>query len=224
MPAILTPTATCRILIVDDSPLVRAGLRAVLEIQGGASEFEVCGEADRALGTVEKVAELKPDLVLLDIRLPDGHGFEVCRSILKDHPDTRILMLTAFTSDTFIYESITAGAHGYLMKEIEPEGLRQSIRDVMDGKSALSDQITQKVMRMMRSGGPVDSDTSLKLLSSQERKVLSMVADGLTNKEIAVEMSLSDNTVKNYLASVFDKLKVRRRSQAAALWTEHHRG
>ena len=224
MPATLTRNHTHRILIVDDSHLVRAGLRAVLETTGDNQEFEVCGESDRALGVVEKVADLQPDLVLLDIRLPDGQGFEVCRSILKEHPDTRVLMLTAFTSDTFIYESITAGAHGYLMKEIEPEGLRQSIRDVMDGKSVLSDQITQKVMHMMRSGGPVDPDTSLKSLSAQERNVLSMVADGLTNKEIAVQMGLSDNTVKNYLASVFDKLKIRRRSQAAALWTEHHRG
>lgn len=217
------PTSTCRIVIVDDSALVRAGLRSVLEESGTIGEFEVCGEADRVRGATEIIAEHKPDLVLLDIRLPDGHGFDVCRSVTTEHPDIRVLILTAFTNDTFIYESISAGAHGYIMKEIEPDRLRQSIREVMAGRSVLSDHIAGKVMQLMRSGGPNADQPGLKLLSNQERNVLAWLTDGLTNKEIAENMNLSENTVKNYLGSVFEKLKVRRRSQAAAIWTENQR-
>jgi two-component system response regulator DevR len=222
--AISPPTSTCRIVIIDDSALVRAGLRAVLEESGNLGEFEVCGEGERIQGAAEIVAKLKPDLVLLDVRLPDGHGFEACRSITIQQPNTRVIMLTAFTNDTFIYESISAGAQGYLMKEIEPERLRQSIRDVMAGQSVLSDQITDKIMQIMRSGKPQKGSVDLKRLSNQERNVLAHVADGLTNKEIAENMNLSEYTVKNYLASVFEKLKVRRRSQAAALWIETQQG
>ncbi|GAB5560590.1 MAG: two-component system response regulator DevR [Synoicihabitans sp.] len=219
--AVSTPpfTTTQTIVIVDDSPLVRMGLRSVLESAGEPKEFQVCGEFGRVRGTIEMISDLKPDLVLLDIRLPDGHGFDVCRSVTSELPETKVIMLTAFTNDTFVYESITAGAHGYLMKEIEPEKLIQSIRDVLAGQSVLSDLITHKVMRMMRSGGP-DEEAALKLLSDQERRVIALVSDGLTNKEIAADMALSENTVKNYLASVFSKLKVKRRSQAAAIWTE----
>jgi DNA-binding NarL/FixJ family response regulator len=134
------------------------------------------------------------------------------------------MMLTAFTNDSFIYESITAGAHGYLMKEIEPESLLSSIDDVLAGRSVLSENITDKVVQLMRAGGPAGADNKLSSLSAQETRVLERVAGGRTNKEIADELNLSDNTVKNYLASVFDKLKIRRRSQAAAIWTEHNRG
>ncbi len=212
-----------RVFIVDDSHLVRAGLRAVVEGEVGGHSLEICGEAASAKEALEKIIELRPDVVLLDIRLPDGHGYDVCRSIVAELPETKVLMLTAFTNDRFIYESILAGAHGYLMKEVEPEGLLQSIEDVLEGKSALSDQITEKMVQMMRAGGPADSENMLKMLSAQESRVLALVAQGRTNREIAAELNLSGNTVKNYLASVFDKLKLRRRSQAAAVWTKHHR-
>ncbi len=224
MPASPTPTVSKRILLVDDSVLVRTGLRSVLESADSSNEFSICGEAGTGSEALDQVRLLRPDLVLLDVRLPDGQGYDVCRAILADFPETRVIMLTAFTNDSFIYASITAGAQGYLMKEIEPEGLITSIRDALAGKSVLSEQITDKVMHMMRRGGPENSSSKLASLSVQETRVLQLVAEGHTNKEVAAALNLSDNTVKNYLGSVFDKLKIRRRSQAAAIWTEHRRG
>lgn len=219
-----TPSPAARILLVDDSHLVRAGLQAIFKSGLGTREYIVCGEAATAAEALELASQLKPDLVLLDIRLPDGHGYDVCRKIIAKYPDTKVMMLTAFTNDSFVYEAITAGAHGYLMKEIEPENLLASIDEVLAGKSVLSENITEKVVQLMRTGGPTHMESQLKLLSAQETRVLALVAEGQTNKEIAEALTLSDNTVKNYLASVFDKLKIRRRSQAAAIWTEHHRG
>lgn len=223
MPHLSIAPTTKRILLVDDSALVRAGLISVITSSGDKEEFVVCGEAATGSEAIERVRELRPDLVLLDVRLPDGKGYDVCRSILTEFPETRILMLTAFTNDNFIYESITAGAQGYLMKEIEPAGLISSIRDALSGKSVLSEKITNKVMQMMRTGGPGKPSAELTSLSPQETEVLKLVAEGCTNKEVAEAMNLSGNTVKNYLGSVFDKLKIRRRSQAATIWTEHRR-
>ncbi len=217
-------TASKRILLVDDSALVRAGLISVLESTDHDHEFTICGEAASGNEALDQVRELRPDLVLLDVRLPDGQGYDVCRAILAEFPETRVIMLTAFTNDNFIYESITAGAQGYLMKEIEPAGLITAIRDALTGKSVLSEKITNKVMQMMRTGGPEKPESQLASLSQQETRVLKLVAEGQTNKEIAEAMNQSGNTVKNYLGSVFDKLKIRRRSQAAALWTEQQRG
>lgn len=216
-------TRPVKILLVDDSHLVRAGLRSVLESLAEEGQWMVCGEAATASEAYQQVGLLRPDLVLLDVRLPDGKGYAVCRSIITDYPSTKVIMLTAFTHDEFVYESINAGAHGYLLKEIEPEGLLASIKDVMEGKSALSESITEKVLHLMRSGGPGKPNEALSKLSAQERKVLALVAEGRTNKEVAAVLELSDNTVKNYLSSVFDKLRIKRRSQAAAIWTQHHR-
>tara|TARA_B110000483_G_C18176824_1_gene535370 strand:- start:1522 stop:2085 length:564 start_codon:yes stop_codon:yes gene_type:complete len=184
--------------------------------------MEICGEAASAAEALELTRQTLPDLILLDIRLPDGHGFNVCREILESSPDTRILMLTAFNTDNFIYGSISSGAHGYLLKEIAPEVLIQSIEDCLSGKSVITQKITGSMMRMMR--GEVAAEVNaqgIQSLSPQERRVLELVADGRTNKEIGESLKLSGNTVKNYLANVFDKLKVRRRSQAAAMFIRH---
>jgi two-component system, NarL family, response regulator DevR len=221
MPSAAHPTSCKKILVVDDSALVRAGLISVLETSATEDEFCICGEAASGTEAMEQVRRLEPDLVLLDVRLPDGHGYDVCRTMLSEYPETRVIMLTAFTNDNFIYESITAGAQGYLMKEIEPAGLIASIRDVLAGKSVLSDKITNKVMEMMRTGKPKTAEASLHSLSAQETRVLQLVAEGRTNREVADQMKLSGNTVKNYLGSVFGKLKIRNRSQAVALWIEH---
>lgn len=213
----LTATAAIRIMLIDDSALVREGIRSLLA--AAADDIEVVGEAGTVAQGIAGARELSPDVVLLDIRLPDGNGFTACRQILKEHPGAKVLILTSFTNDQFVYDAITSGAHGYLMKEIDPAGLLQAIRDIMAGKSILSPDITAGVMRMMRNGGtPGGGDLSA--LSAQERRVLALVAEGKTNKQIGVEMQLSDNTVKNYLCSVFDKLHVRRRSQAAALYVQ----
>jgi len=223
----MTATRSIRVLLVDNSALVREGIRSVLSDHDPSSGIEVCGEAANVAEAVAQAIALKPDVILLDIRLPDGSGFSACREILKHRPDTHILVLTSFSSDGFIYEAITSGAQGYLMKEIDPEGLVTAITDVMDGKSILSPDVTAGVMRMMRSGGRQGEGGNLSILSAQERRVLALVAQGKTNKQIGDDLGLSENTVKNYLCSVFDKLQVRRRSQAAAIYvqaqaTGHH--
>ncbi|HEY0946577.1 MAG TPA: response regulator transcription factor [Opitutaceae bacterium] len=209
-----------RVLLVDDSALVRQGIKTVLLAQKPEPPIEIAGEAGSVAEAIAAAAELAPDVVLLDIRLPDGSGFTACREILKKRPETRVLVLTSFTNDGFIYEAITSGAQGYLMKEIDPAGLVRAIHDISEGRSILAPDITAGVMRMMRSGGPRGDGGDLSILSTQERRVLALVAEGKTNKQIGDELGLSDNTVKNYLCSVFDKLQVRRRSQAAALYVQ----
>jgi two-component system, NarL family, response regulator DevR len=209
------------VVLVDDSALVRQGIKSVLVAQAPVPPIQVIGEASNVADAITTVAKLKPDVVLLDIRLPDGSGFDACKEILRHRPETRILILTSFTNDSFIYDAITAGAQGYLMKEIDPQGLVQAIQDIAAGKSILSPDVMAGVMRVVRRGSPSE-DRSLASLSAQERRVLALVAEGKTNKEIGMALGLSDNTVKNYLVSVFDKLQIKRRSQAAALYVQAH--
>ena len=217
----LSVPKTARILIVDDSTLMREGLRTVLAQSNTGTRLEICGEATTGAEALRLTAETLPDLVLLDVRLPDGYGFTICRDILAASPNSRVLMLTAFSTDKFVYESITSGAHGYLLKELAPETLIQSIEDCLAGKSILATDITGDVMRMMRGDeGATSHAEGIRALSPQEHRVLELVAEGRTNNEIGVTLNLSSNTVKNYLANVFDKLKVRRRSQAAALFIQ----
>jgi len=215
------PGQPIRVLLVDDSALVRQGIKTVLSAQKPTPPIEIVGEAASVAEAVEQAERLTPDIVLLDIRLPDGSGFEACRAILKRRAATRILVLTSFTNDTFIYEAITSGAQGYLMKEIDPAGLVKAIHDIAAGKSILAPDITAGVLRLMRGNGTGKGDGhDLSSLSAQERRVLALVAEGKTNKQIGDDLGLSDNTVKNYLCSVFDKLQVRRRSQAAAFYVQ----
>lgn len=213
--------STIRVLLVDDSALVRQGIKAVLQTEHVTPAIQIIGEAANVAEAVSAAAQLQPDVVLLDIRLPDGTGFTACREILKKRPETRVLVLTSFINDNFIYDAITSGAQGYLMKEIDPKGLIQAVRDIAAGKSILSPDIMAGVMRMVREGGPQE-DKQLATLSPQERRVLALVAEGKTNKEIGVALQLSDNTIKNYLVNVFDKLNVKRRSHAAALYIQAH--
>jgi len=216
MPA---PSSAIRVLVVDDSALVRAGLRAVIGSHGRALGIAVIGEAGSVATAIVEARRLKPDLVLLDIRLPDGSGLDACREILRTLPTTRVLILTSVATDELIHQAVTAGAQGYLMKEIDPERLVRSIADAAAGKSVLTPEITERVMRMLREGTP-GKNSGLAALSAQEHRVLALVAEGLTNKEVADKLGLSDNTVKNYLVSVFEKLQVKRRSQAAAMFAQ----
>jgi two-component system response regulator DevR len=211
-----------RLLLIDDSALVREGIRALVAADPTAHDIEIVGEADTVACGITVAREVKPHVVLLDIRLPDGNGFVACRQILKDTPATRVIILTSFTNDQFVYDAITSGAQGYLMKEIDPSSLIAGIHDVHDGRSILSPDVTAGVMRMMRNGGVSQQPGDLTQLSAQERRVLALVAEGKTNKQIGNELNLSDNTVKNYLCNVFDKLQVRRRSQAAALYVQSY--
>lgn len=212
-----------RLLLVDDSALVRRGVRGLLEGRHRQAEFAIAGEAGSVAEAVTVARTTKPDVVLLDIRLPDGDGFEACRAILKDHPSARVLMLTSFANDDFVHQAIVAGAHGYLMKEVEPDRLIEAIVSLHKGESILGTGLVERVLDLVRAGrtgAGRDSGNGLSLLSGQERRVLALVAEGRTNKEIGAQLGLSDNTVKNYLVNVFDKLKVKRRSQAAALWVQ----
>ena len=213
------PGSAIRVLVVDDSALVREGLRAVLGTHGKAHRIEVIGDADSVAAGVNQGRRLKPDVVLLDIRLPDGSGLDACREIKRILPATRVLILTSVASDELIHQAVVAGAQGYLMKEINPDGLVRAIADAFAGKSVLTPEITERVLRLLRDGQH-SSGANLMSLSPQEHRVLALVADGLTNKEVGEKLRLSDNTVKNYLVTVFEKLQVKRRAQAAALFVQ----
>jgi len=204
-----------RLLIVDDSEVVRVGLRALL---GMEVTIEVVGEAPNVATGVAASERLKPDVVLLDIRLPDGSGVDACRQILRQSPESRVLILTSVLDDTVIDDAIRAGAHGYLLKEIDGRGLVNAIRDVAAGKSSLDPAVTARVMQLAKSGGP--QRASLDSLSPQEKKVLGLIAEGCTNKEVGVRLGLSEKTVKNYLSTVFEKLHVSHRAQAAVIYSQ----
>jgi two-component system response regulator DevR len=211
--------SSLRLVIVDDSEVVRMGLKTLLESD---PTLHLVGEAGSVAAAVEVALQAKPDLVLLDIRLPDGTGFDACRRILEKLPETRVLILTSVAEETMVDDAIRAGANGYLLKEVNGRVLIQAIHDVAAGKSILDPAITERVLSIIRSNAPGTRST-LDSLSPQERRVLALIADGRTNKEVAAEMGLAEKTVKNYLSTVFEKLHVSRRSQAAALYVQQNR-
>lgn len=214
-------TSGIRVLLVDDSALVRRGVRSVITAHSQQGAIQVVGEAANAAEAMTEVLRLKPDVVLLDLRLPDGSGIDICRRIHHEAPETRVLVLTSFVDDNLVYNAVIAGAHGYLMKEVDPPALLEAITKAAAGQSILTPDITQRVMKMLRSGpAGKDGTNDLSSLSQQERRVLACVAEGLTNKQTGERLGLSENTVKNYLINVFEKLQVKRRSQAAALYVE----
>jgi two-component system response regulator DevR len=210
-----------RILLIDDSELVRRGVKSVLASAHSDTPLQIVGEAGTMAEGVAICLKLQPDVVLLDIRLPDGNGFEACRQILGKLPQTRVVILTAHSNDNLVYDAVTAGAHGYLMKEIDAPGLIQALHDVAAGRSILDPQATARVLRLLRGGTHNEHGPDLSILSAQERRVLALVAEGLTNKQAGTQLGLSENTVKNYLVSVFEKLQVKRRAQAAAIYVQH---
>lgn len=204
-----------RLVLVDDSEVVRMGLRALLSTD---LSLQIVGEAGTAAAGVQTCLRLRPDVALLDIRLPDGTGFDVCRRILRALPAVRVLFLTSVADDPLVDEAIRAGAHGYLLKEIDGRGLIQAIHDVAAGKSILDPAITARVLQFVRSAAAAGNPLSC--LSPQETRVLALIAEGLTNKEVAVQLGLSDKTVKNYLSTIFDKLHVSRRAEAAVIYAQ----
>jgi two-component system, NarL family, response regulator DevR len=203
-----------RLVIADDSELVRVGLQTLLQ---GCPGLDLCGVASTAAEAITLCRNLKPDVALLDIRLPDGTGIDVCRKLLAEDGELRVLFLTSSSEQTIVDEAIRAGAHGYLLKEINAQALLQGIRDVAAGRSILDPQITERVMSLLKSER---SKPLIDALSPQEQRVLSKIAEGLTNKEVAAELGLSDKTVKNYLSNIFEKLHMSRRAQAAAYYTQ----
>ncbi|HEY8995824.1 MAG TPA: response regulator transcription factor [Lacunisphaera sp.] len=221
----MTAAKAISVLIVDDSELVRTGLKTLLDLNAEAHgpRLRVVGEAATMGSAVSEATRLQPNVVLLDIRLPDGSGLTACRQILANDPDIKILVLTSVIDDNLVYDAMSSGAHGYLLKEINAQGLCQAIVDVAAGKFILDPTLTTRVLNLVRSGGTAATpeQNKLAILSAQERRVLALVAEGKTNKEIAEQMGLSDKTVKNYLSNVFEKLKINRRSQAAVMYLEH---
>lgn len=211
--------AAIRVLLVDDSELVRRGVKMVLAMPV-SPPIQVVGEAGTVAEGVTACLRLKPQVVLLDIRLPDGDGFDACRRILAQLPDTRVVILTAHSNDNFVYDAVTSGAHGYLMKEVDAAGLVQAVHDVAAGRSILDPEATSRVLRLLRGSPAGEHGPDLSVLSVQERRVLALVAEGLTNKQAGQRLGLSENTVKNYLVSVFEKLQVKRRAQAAAIYVQ----
>jgi two-component system response regulator DevR len=206
--------APIRVLIVDDSELVRAGLRALLGVEPAIA---VAGEAESVATGIAMCKRLRPDVVLLDIRLPDGTGLEACKEIRRRLPATYVLILTSAIDDRMVDDALKAGAHGYLLKEVNGRSLIQAIFDVAEGKSVLDPAITARVIQLAKSGPEKDVLASL---SGQERRVLALIAEGKTNKEVGQALELSEKTVKNYLSNIFDKLQLTRRTQAAALYAQ----
>jgi len=207
------------ILLVEDHEMTRMGLRSLLN---SFSSITVSGEAETASDAVKLTQQLKPDVVLLDIRLRDSSGFDACREIRKLGLDTRILFLTSFADDDVLFEAIACGADGYLLKEISSKALLNAIEEVAAGRSILDPAVTRRVLARFND---VDKGTGagarFSRLSQQERRIVNLVAQGHTNKEIAVELGLSPLTVKNYLSNAMDKLNINRRTQVAAMYIQH---
>jgi DNA-binding NarL/FixJ family response regulator len=203
-------------MLVDDHEIVRMGIRTLLERREG---FTIVGEAGTAAEAVSTARQVLPDVIVMDIRLPDGNGVEVTREIRGERPDTKVIMLTSYADDEAIYGSIMAGASGYLLKQTRGQSLAEAIERVARGESLLDPAVTANVLERMRSLARGEGD-ELAALSDQERKILGHIAEGMTNKEIAEVVFLSDKTVKNYVSSILSKLNLRRRSEAAAFMAE----
>lgn len=208
-----------RILLADESELLRCGIKAVLAAEAPA-EFHVVGEAATAAEAVAGCLRWQPDIVVLDICMRGPPTFSACTQILENRPETRVVILTSESSDTLVYEAVKSGAKGFLKKDITPKGLLQALRDVAAGRAILDPDATMRVLQLLRGGGNHRTGAALELLSSQERRVLALVADGLTNRQVGQQLGLSENTVKNYLVNTFGKLNVKRRAQAAALFVQ----
>ncbi|HUG47437.1 MAG TPA: response regulator transcription factor [Candidatus Limnocylindria bacterium] len=202
-----------RLLVVDDHEVVRQGLVALL---GRRPNFQVVAEAGNVAEALEMAHRFKPDLVIMDVRLPDGSGIEACREIRAELPDTRVVILTSYPDEEAVFSAIIAGASGYLLKQVRARDLVAALESVGRGESLLDPAVTEKVLERMRRIATSGATDELAQLTAQEQKILLLVAEGKTNKEIAAEVFLSDKTVKNYVSSILSKLNLQRRAQAAA--------
>jgi DNA-binding NarL/FixJ family response regulator len=202
-----------RILLVDDHEVVREGLRALLSRREG---FQIVGQAGTVAEAIDEAQRTRPDIVVMDVRLPDGSGIEACREIREAMPETKVIILTSYADDDAVFASILAGASGYVLKQTRGRALADAIDAVARGESLLDPAITQKVMERLRTSTERRASDPLDALNEQEHKILGLIAEGKTNKEIAGEVFLSDKTVKNYVSSILTKLNLRRRSEAAA--------
>lgn len=208
-----------RLVIVDDHEVVRLGLKALLQHH---PQFEVVGEAGTAREVLELVGRLKPDIVLMDIRLPGASGIEACQEITKSYPDTRVVMLTSYAEDEMLFSAIRAGASGYVLKQIGGDDLIRALEAVSRGEALLDPAVTQRVFQEVRRAVKEEEASAFANLSQQEKHVLSLVSEGKTNREIAKALFLGEGTVRNYVSSILSKLGVSNRAEAAAYAVEHN--
>ena len=204
------PASRVKVYLVDDHEVVRRGL---IDLLGADPELEVIGESGTVAHALAQIPACTPDVAVLDVRLPDGNGIELCRDLLSAMPDLRCLMLTSFTSDEAMLDAILAGASGYVVKDIKGMELAQAIKDVGAGRSLLDNRAAAALMAKLR--GAAERADPLSGLTEQERVLLGLLGEGLTNKQIAARMFLAEKTVKNYVSRLLAKLGMERRTQAA---------
>jgi DNA-binding NarL/FixJ family response regulator len=207
-----------RLLVVDDHEVVRQGLVALIDRR---EKFQVVAEAGTVEEALDAARRFQPDLVIMDVRLPDGSGIEACREIRAELPATRVVMLTSYPDEEAVLSAIIAGASGYLLKQVRARDLVSALEAVGRGESLLDPAVTEKVLERVRRIASGTYTDELAQLTAQEQKILQLVAEGKTNKEIASEVFLSDKTVKNYVSSILSKLNLQRRAQAAAFVAKH---
>jgi two-component system, NarL family, response regulator DevR len=217
----LTPAAegeVIRVFLLDDHEIVRRGLADLLETEAGIS---VVGEAGTAAEALNRIPAVKPDVAVLDARLPDGSGIDVCRDIRSSMPDVRCLILTSYDDNDAVFAAVMAGAAGYLLKEIRGSSLVDAIRQVAAGRSLLDPSVTERLLNRLRDGEP--EDKMLASLSEREREILGLITEGLTNRQIGERLFLAEKTVKNYVSGLLAKLGMQRRTQAAVYGAEIRR-
>jgi two-component system response regulator DevR len=204
-----------RVFLVDDHEIVRRGVRELLEAQ---DDVEVVGEAGTAAEAVARIPAIKPDVAIVDMRLPDGNGVEICRDVRSMDGAIQCVILTSFSDDEALFDSIMAGAAGYLLKQIKGTDLVDAVRRVAAGQSLLDPSVTARVLERLRSGP--EEDPRLARLTDQERKILDLIAEGLTNRQIGERLFLAEKTVKNYVSNLLSKLGMERRTEAAVFATK----
>ncbi len=208
-----------KLLIVDDHEMVRLGLRTILE---AGPEIRVVGEAGSAKDGIYQAGVLRPDVILMDVRMPGGSGVDACREILALNPQMKVIMLTSHADEDAVYASIMAGAAGYLLKEINRATLVEAVVSVHEGRSLLDPEVTRKVLERIRKMASQTNEVVRAALSEQEKRVLRLVAEGKTNKQIAAALFLSDKTIKHHISNILGKLNLTSRSQAAVWATQHN--
>ena len=209
-------TSRVRVYLLDDHEVVRRGVRELLELDG---TIVVVGESGSSVEAMQRIPAFRPHVALLDARLPDGSGIDVCRHVRSVDPSIKVLILTSYDDDQALFAAIMAGASGYLLKQVRGSDLVESVRRVARGQSMLDPAMTTQVLQRVRSGS--SEDPALAPLTTQERRILALLAEGLTNRELAQRMYLSEKTVKNYVSSVLTKLGLTSRTQAAVFATKH---
>ncbi|WKN46861.1 response regulator transcription factor [Nocardioides sp. Arc9.136] len=207
-----------RVYLLDDHEIVRRGIRELLESEG---DIEVVGESGLAEEATRRIPALRPDVAILDGRLPDGSGIDVCREVRSVDPSIRALVLTSYDDDDALFAAIMAGAAGYVLKQVRGADLLETVRRVAEGKSMLDPAVTAQVLDRLRSGPPTDEGHDG--LTGQEQKILALIAEGLTNRQIGERMFLAEKTVKNYVSSLLAKLGLESRTQAAIYATKQRR-